>query len=96
MKILHTLFTLLVFYVLFYLFFKTVFSFGQFLRRHSHKYKDEVIDNEDHGNMSADIFDVEGVMDEFEQEMDKFEDIVDAEFEDIIDAEFEKKKGKRK
>ncbi len=84
---LYILFTLLVFYVLFYLFFKTVFSFGQFLRRHSHKYKEEVVDGEDYGNMGGDIFDYKDATDEFEDEMDKFEDVVDAEFEDIIDAE---------
>jgi len=84
---LYILFTLLVFYVLFYLFFKTVFSFGQFLRRHSHKYKEEVVDGKDYGNIGADIFDYEDATDEFEDEMNKFEDVVDAEFEDIIDAE---------
>lgn len=87
MRILYILFILLVFYWLFYLFFKTVFSFGQFLRRHSHKHKEEVVNGEDYGNMGADIFDYEDTLNEFEQEMDEFEDIVDAEFEDIIDAE---------
>ncbi len=89
MRTLNILFTLFIFYVLFYLFFKTVFSFGQFLRRHSrkYKYKEEVVDGEDYGNMGADIFDYEDATDEFEDEIDKFEDVVDAEFEDIIDAE---------
>lgn len=89
MRILHILFTLFVFYTLFYLFFKTVFSLGRFLRRHSRKYKnqEEVVDGEDHGSMGADIFNHEDTIDELEDEIAKFEDIIDAEFEDIIDGE---------
>lgn len=91
MRILYILLTLLVFYWLFYFLFKTIFSVRRFLGRQESKYRETMVDGDygDYEDLNQDVFDDEDIMDEFEEEVDRLQDIVDAEFQDIVDAEFE-------